>query len=154
MNFLLSALPIEDFAYLFGRPDAERARYGALRVIATERPGFPCRLTLDDAEVGETLLLLPYAHLIGETPYRASGPIFVREATNASVQLDAVPTSMRHRLYSIRAYDANGTMLDADIGEGQDLEVFFERFFAAPKVAFLHLHHARRGCYACRVARS
>lgn len=61
---------------------------------------------------------------------------------------------MRSRLFSVRAYDSGGMMIDADVADGTALEALFERFFAKPETAFLHLHHARRGCFACRVERA
>ena len=44
-------------------------------------------------------------------------------------------------------------MVDAEVGEGTGLEALIEQLFARPDVAYLHLHHARRGCFACRVDR-
>ena len=61
---------------------------------------------------------------------------------------------MRRRLLSVRAYDAAGTMTDADVVEGTELEGTVTRLFADPAVAYLHLHNARPGCYSCRVDRA
>jgi hypothetical protein len=45
-------------------------------------------------------------------------------------------------------------MLDAQVAPGTELEALIGRLFADPAVAWLHLHHARRGCFACRVDRN
>ena len=45
-------------------------------------------------------------------------------------------------------------LLDAEVDEGVRLETLIERFFADPRTAFLHVHNARRGCYACRIDRA
>ena len=45
-------------------------------VTADAHPGYPCRLSLEDATVGETLYALSYEHQAAQNPYRASGPYF------------------------------------------------------------------------------
>jgi hypothetical protein len=54
---------------------------------------------------------------------------------------------------SVRAYDAAGIMVDADVQEGSELEAVIERMFRRDDVAFLHAHNAKRGCYSCRIDR-
>ena len=109
----------------------------------------PLRITLEDAAPGETLLLLNWRHLDADSPYRADGPIFVRESAQATARVrNAIPEQQRSRLLSVRAYDAGGWMRDADVVEGIALEQQVERFFADPQVAFCIVHNARRGCYA------
>jgi hypothetical protein len=134
--------------------DEALERHKAVRVVADARPGFPCRITLCDAEPGESLLLLPFEHLGGDTPYRSAGPIFVRETARTRWNSTAIPDEMRARLFSVRAYDAASMMIDADVVEGADLEQAFDRFLGRRETDFLHLHHARRGCFACRVERA
>ena len=72
------ALPSEPFAPLFDRTDAELRAIGAQRMVVDAKPGYPCRVSLADAEVGETVRLLPFLHHDVGSPCRASGPIFVR----------------------------------------------------------------------------
>jgi hypothetical protein len=151
MPFLLSGLPLDPFRPLFGLSDEALARRGARRLAA--EPGFPCRVTLDDAEVGEPVLLLHYEHQPAPSPYRASGPIFVRESAGETAVAAAIPDSFRKRIFSARAYDGDAMMIDAEVVEGTALEALMERLFADPAAAYIHLHHARRGCFACRVDR-
>lgn len=151
MPFRLSGLPLEPFRPLLGLSDEELARRNIRRVAAG--PSSPCRVTLTDAEVGEPVLLLPFEHQPAESPYRASGPIFVREAARERCVTDRVPDSFRPRLFSARAYDPAGMMIDAEVAEGADLEALIERLLANKAAAYLHLHHARRGCYAARIDR-
>lgn len=42
-------------------------------------------------------------------------------------------------------------MLDADVVEGIDAVPHLQRLLDMAGVAYLHVHNARRGCYACRV---
>ena len=154
MDYRITGLPREPFLPLFGMDKAALAARGIARVTADAKPGFPCRITLEDAEPGETLLLLNWRHLDGDTPYRADGPIFVREAArSARMERNAVPEQLRSRLLSVRAYDASGWMRDAEVAEGVALEALIARFLSDPAVDFLHVHNARRGCYACRIER-
>ena len=65
-----------------------------------------------------------------------------------------IPEQQRRRLLSVRAYDERHYIVDAEVAAGTELETLIERFFADPRVAYLHAHNARRGCYACRVDRA
>ncbi len=154
-SFRLVGLPSEPFEPLFELSDAELARLNARRVVATEKPGFPCRIGLADAEVGDELLLLPFQHQPADSPYQASGPIFVRRGARQRI-LDAepLPPFLLQRLISLRAYDAAHQIVEADVCEGAAVSTAIERLFADPRVEYLHLHNARRGCYACRVVRA
>lgn len=77
-SFQLIALPSDRFAPLFAQSDEELRRVGARRVVVDEKPGYPCRVSLADAEVGETVLAVPFVHHDVASPYRASGPVFTR----------------------------------------------------------------------------
>ena len=154
MDYVVSGLPLAAFQPLFGLDDAALRAHGAVRVRADATPGFPCRITLEDAAPGESLLLLHWTHKPAGTPYRSGGPIFVRESALATARVrNAVPPQQRDRLLSVRSYDADGWMHDADVVEGTQLEATIERLFADPRIAYLHVHNARRGCYACRIDR-
>ena len=156
MSFRISSLPLEPFQPLFGLSDEELLKHGARREIADAKPGYPCRVTLADAEPGESLILLNYQHLDEESsPYRAKGPVFVREsATSGAEIVDEVPDYLSRRLLSIRAYDKDGMMLDADVVDGKELPGMIAKLFANAGVDYLHAHFAKRGCYAARIDRA
>lgn len=155
MSFRISGLSPLPFQHLYGLPEAELQSLGVLRYTVGHKPGYPDRITMEDAEPGQTVLLLNHVCQDADTPYRASHAIFVREgATQQYDAIDQVPESLRIRLLSLRAYDANGMMLDADVVEGTAIETVIERLFANPDVSYLHVHNARRGCYAARIDRS
>jgi hypothetical protein len=117
-------------------------------------PGFPCRISLQDAAVGEDLLLLPYEHLAEDSPYRASGPIYVRRnAQPRTLAPGEVPEYVSARLISLRGYSVRHLMVKALVCEGVDVAAQIERMFADPKIAYAHLHNARPGCYSCRAER-
>ncbi len=60
---------------------------------------------------------------------------------------------MRLRPMSLRAFDADDLMIDADLVDGREMESVVERFFDDPRVAYIHAHYAKRGCYAARIER-
>ena len=155
MSYRISGLPIETFKDLLGKRTEELQTLGVTVCVADAPASYPCRITLEDAQPGEELLLLSHAHLAGDTPYASSGPIFIRRsASSTRTTLDEVPEQQRRRLLSVRAYDRAHSMVDAEVVEGAQLESLIERFLADQHVAYLHVHNARRGCYACRVDRA
>ncbi len=154
MSYRITGLSPELFAQLWPLDDAALGRQSIRRVVADSDRGFPCRVSLDNARTGEILLLLPFPHHDVASPYRASGPIFVREgATEAAMFEDRVPESFLRRLLSVRAYDASGWMQASEVVEGTQLAQAIEGFFQRAEVAYLHLHNARPGCFAARVDR-
>ena len=154
-SFQLIALASEQFISLFTQSDAELQVTGARRMIVDQKPGYPCRVSLIDAEVGETVILLAFTHHNVSSPYRASGPIFVRSgARTASPAVGEIPAMFRHRLLSIRAYDASAMMVGAEVVKGSELEEIIERLFGNESVSYLHIHNAQPGCYNCCVVRA
>lgn len=153
-GFAINGLDPAPFAALYGLSDEALAASGVVRMVVTGNPGFPCRITLEDAAIGETVLLLNHEHLPVDTPYRQRHAIFVREgASQAARFVDHVPDQLAIRTLSVRAYDAAGNMIDADLVEGRDLPLLIDRLFADPTTDCLHAHNAKRGCFAARIDR-
>ena len=153
MGFLLHGVDPAQFSSWFALSDLELAARGAVRRVADERPGYPCRVSLVDADVGDELLLVPFQHHETTSPYRASGPIFVRRDARAPVTIDRVPDVLARRQLSIRAYDAHGMMAVADLVDGRELAAHLDGVLDRRDVAYVHVHYAKPGCYACRVTR-
>lgn len=154
MSFRITGLEPGPFEHLFGLSDEELTAHRAKRYVADEKPGFPCRVTLEDADPGEALLLVPYRHQTSGTAYASEGPIFVREGSKRrATWIDDVPGQLQARLISLRAYDRDGMMIDADVIDGRALRPLIERFLANEAASYLHAHFARRGCYAALIER-
>ena len=152
--FRLVGLAAENFEPFFSMTDGELAALGARRMVADEPSGFPCRVSLADANVGDELLLLQFDHLLTRSPYRACGPVFVRRGARRAVLAPGeIPPYVTRRWMSVRAYDADDMMIAADLCDGSDVRGAIEGLLADPAVAFVHLHNARRGCFSCRVER-
>ena len=155
MSYRITGLPPENFQDLLGLSDAVLAERGACRVVADAKPGFPDRITLRDAEIGDSLLLLNYTHQPAANPYRASHAIFVLEdAREVYDQVGEIPQVMRSRVMSLRAFDEQHVMLDAELAQGVELEGVIDRLLADPRVSYLQAHYAKRGCYAARIERA
>jgi hypothetical protein len=154
MDYRITGLQPAQFSPLHGLDDAALAKHRALRKICDSNPGFPCRVTLEDAQPGEKVLLLNFEHLSVDSPYRSSHAIYVRESATAPFDaVGVIPPALRSRLLSVRAFDALGHIVDAEIAEGQVVEPLIERFFALDEVSYIHAHFARRGCFAARIDR-
>jgi hypothetical protein len=154
MTFRITGLPAEQFRPMFSMTCEELAARGALRQYVGEHPGFPCRISLTDAPIGDEVLLVNFEHQPCETPYRSRHAIFVaRSSTETYDRVDTVPDQLRSRLLSVRAFDASDMMVDAEIVGGSDLEAAIKRMFEEPLTSYLHVHFAKRGCYAARVER-
>ena len=154
MDFRIAGLDADRFRHLFGLTGDELARHRALRKTCDEKPGFPCRVSLADAEPGEPVLLLNYEHLPVDSPYRSSHAIYVREREQPAFdEVNAVPPALLPRLLAVRAIDAQGMIVAADVVEGRELVPLVQRYLAEPGVAYLHAHFARRGCFAARIDR-
>lgn len=155
MTFIVSGLPLDDFKPLFGLSDEALAARGVLRHTADAEVGYPCRVTLEDAPIGETLLLLNYEHQPADTPFRSRHAIYVRETAATPARLvDELPASLTMRPFiSLRAFDAEGMMLDAEVAPGAELAPVIARLLDQPSTAYLHAHYAGRGCYAARIDR-
>jgi hypothetical protein len=154
-SFQLTGLPPAPFAHLFDLSDDELGQQGVRRIIATSKPGFPCRISLTDAEIGEELLLLPYTHLRTHSPYNASGPIFVRKGVEQRNEPEGhIPPYVSTRLISLRAYDHEDMMVQAEVAPGTDVAETIAAIFKNPASRYIHLHNAKFGCFFCSVART
>jgi hypothetical protein len=155
MSFQISALGHEQFAPLFRLQNDELAHHFAVRRTATTKPGFPCRVSLADADIGDKLILVNYAHQDAASPYRASHAIFVREGVEqARPEVDEVPELFRFRMLSLRAFDNDGMIVTADLCDGKQLEALLRTQLALRTVAYVHIHYAKFGCYAARAKRA
>jgi hypothetical protein len=155
MTFRFRGISPTPFAPLFDLADAALAARGMRRVVADAKPGFPCRVTLKDAEPGEQLLLLPFEHQPAHSPYRASGPIFVGEKARTPYDDTHVPPGLKSRRLSLRAYDGADCIVASDVlMAGDDIEAALAGLFAREDTAYVHVHNAGHGCFACRVERA
>lgn len=154
MTYLIQGLDPSPFTQLFMRSDEDLARDGILAVYAMD-DDYPCRIALAGAAVGDRLLLLTYVHQATTSPYRASHAIYVAQGSKArGIYKNAIPSVMQTRILSIRAFDGNDMMIDADLVDGNAAESLITHLLANPQAAYLHIHFAKRGCFAATVLRA
>jgi hypothetical protein len=154
MTFRLTGIEQSQYAPLFGLETEALAALGVERHLVSTLHASPCRITLDDAAPGETVLLLNHPHQTANSPYAQSGPIFLREAAEVRFdRIDEIAPALARRVISLRGFDDAGAMVEGELTDGADLAALIERFWANPRVAYAHAHYARRGCFAALVSR-
>jgi hypothetical protein len=140
---------------LFGLPDAELAARGVVRMTVTEKPSFPCRVSLTDREIGESVLLLNHVSHDVANPYRASHAIFVAEGADAPGEYAGrVPPVFETRVLSLRGFDTDGMMTEAILTQPGEADAGIRKLFANPGTATIHAHNATRGCFSAKIERA
>ena len=153
MNFRIEGLAPDAFQPLFWLDEESLAARGARRQVADHKPGFPCRVSLEDAEPGEEVLLLNYEHHAVDTPYRASGPISLRKGATAwRGAAGEFPAMLPSRPLPIRGYTPRGTMQVSDVCDGSDLDSALLTLFEDSRIS-TSTYNAKPGCFIRRVDR-
>jgi hypothetical protein len=153
MTYSITGLPADQFAPLFALSDAELAARGAQRVTAAADRGFPCRVSLRDADQGDALILLHHTSHDVATPYRSAYAIYVREGVQPAEYIDATPPVFDGRPLGLRGFDAGGMLRDARLAGPGEAEARILELFANPEIAYIDAHNAAHGCFAARVER-
>ena len=111
MAYSVTGLDPAPFADLFKASDAERTTHLSEVVTATSDTGFPCRVSLADAKMGERVLLVHHVSNDVARPFRMAHAIYVRErAEPPPVYRDALPAMLDRRTIGLRAFDGEGMM--------------------------------------------
>ncbi|WP_125721965.1 DUF1203 domain-containing protein [Pseudoalteromonas rubra] len=154
-DFRINGIDKHSFSELLSLNEQELENHNAKWITADANPGYPCRVSLIEANIGERVLALPYLHHNADSPYRASGPIFVREnAIKAKLNINEIPEILRERLLSIRAYNKQQIMIHAEILQGAELEPGIRKQLLNHEVEYIHIHNANPGCFNCSVHRA
>jgi hypothetical protein len=154
MAYRIEGLKREAYSGLLGLTDAELARRGARRVTADARPGFPCRVTLEDAEPGEAVILFNHVSHDVQTPFRTAYAIYVREDAGAPAAfVDQTPPVFDGRVLSLRGFDGDGMLRDALLALPGEADAGIRALFARPEIASIHAHNAAAGCFAAKIVR-
>jgi hypothetical protein len=153
-NFRFVALDKTLFTDLFNLSQKELAKKGIQKMVVDEYPGYPCRVSLADAEIGEEVILLNFEHHNVGSPYKSSGPIFVRKNVETTLlEQNEIPKMFNHRLLSIRGYNKDAIMVFADVTQGDNLKDKIHEIFGNKEIEYLHIHNAKPGCFNCLVTR-
>jgi hypothetical protein len=152
MTYRITGLDPAPYKPLFKLSDDELAERGIVRMTVTEKPSFPCRVSLVDREIGETVLLLNHVSHDVANPYRASHAIFVADADRAEF-VDEVPPVFETRVLSLRGFDRGGMMVEAILTQPGEADAGIHRLFDNPEVETIHAHNAARGCFSAKIER-
>ena len=155
MSYVVRGVDPTPYKPLFGLPDEELASRGIVRMTVSQRPSFPCRVSLTDRDLGESVLLLNHVSHDVANPYRASHAIFVTEgAEEASEYVDEVPPVFETRVLSLRGFDREGMMADAILTQPGEADAGIRKLFDNPVIETIHAHNATRGCFAAKIERN
>lgn len=153
-NFRISAIE-NNFNHLFNLEEEALLKKGVVKMIVDAKPDYPCRVSLEDAEVGEEVVLLPFKHHNTNSPYQSTGPIFVRKnAVRKRLNINEIPEMLLFRLLSIRVYDKNGMMIDAKTIKGKALKDEIKQVLNNSAAHYIQIHNSSPGCYNCQVNRA
>lgn len=152
LNYRIVPLPTE-VAEAARRTAAAGTSPNHAVVVADSPTDFPCRHCLRWAELGERLILFPFASVPAGHPYSEVGPIFVHaEACERYADTQTFPPQFRQGR-ALRAYDSEHEMIDAAVVDGDDVEGEIKKLLRNPKTDFIHARSVTRGCYTLGVAR-
>lgn len=123
------------------------------RAVQVDRAdGYPCRVTLEDAQPGETVWLIQYCHHRSESPYRASGPVFIRaDRAATTLPCNQLPEFLEHRLLSVRFHDDQGMLRAADVLAGNTLARTLRDWPDDHPGRTVNVHNAAYGCFLCAI---
>ena len=154
MTYRVVGLDPEPYRPLFGLPDDELAERGIVRMTVTS-PTFPCRVSLTDRALGESVLLLNHVSHDVANPYRATHAIFVTETEQEPAEyVDQVPPVFEPRVLSLRGFDKDGMMAEAILTQPGEADAGIRKLFANPEVVIIHAHNATRGCFSAKIERN
>lgn len=154
MGFTIRGLDPARFRDLYGMDAVALAGRLARRVVVDAAFGYPDRVGMRDAAIGETLLLVHHVHQPAATPYRASHAVFVREGAEQVAECtNQVPPMLARRMLARHGFDREDTMTAAELVPGEAAAHMIEHLLARRDVTYLHAHFAVHGCFAVRIDR-
>ena len=154
MAYRIEGLPPQAFESLLALGDGALAAHRARRVTA-DSDSYPCRVTLEDAQPGEELILVNHVSNDVDGPFRSSHAIFVRcNAAETGRYDDEVPVMIDRRIVSLRGYDSDGMLRDGMIAQPGEADGRIRALFANPVVATIHAHTATYGCFLAHIERN
>jgi Protein of unknown function (DUF1203) len=155
MTYKISGLSPDAHAHLFDMDDDELAAINARRVTATASKGFPCRVSLEDAREGESLILFHHVSHDVATPYRSAYAVYIREvASSAAEYVDETPPVFEGRPIALRAFDADGNLRNAALALPGQANTRIRELFEGQEIAYIHAHNAAHGCFSAAIERT
>ena len=155
MTYRIEGLRRDLFDTLFGLTDDELTARGARRIMADARPGFPCRVSLEDAEPGEELILLNFVSHDVAGPFRTAYGIYVRKDAEASTSYtDEAPQYLEGRTLGLRGFDVEGMLKGGLLALPGEADAKIRELLDRPEIDTIHAHNAALGCFLARIERN
>lgn len=151
--YRIEGLAPQAFASLFSMMEGELAGHKAVRVIA-DGPGYPCRVSLAEAEPGEELILVNHVSHDVDGPFRAAHAIYVRKGAETGAYADEAPAYLDKRTISLRGFGEDGMLKDGIVALPGEADTKIRAMFARPEIATIHAHTAAYGCFLARIERN
>ncbi len=153
MAYRIEGLAPAAFESLFGMMDGALAAHKAVRVIA-DGPGYPCRVSLRDAEPGEELVLVNHVSNDVDGPFRTAHAIYVRKGARTAAYRDEAPRCLDSRTISLRGFDAAGMLKGGLLALPGEADSKIRALFDRPEIDTIHAHTATYGCFLARIERN
>ena len=154
MTYSITGLDPAPFASMFDRSHDDLVPLRARRLTANASTGYPCRVSLRDADEGEEVLLVHHVSHDVETPYRNAFAIYVRRnARKPAVYVDECPPVFAGRPIALRGYDATGMLAAARLATAGEADPFIRELLRDPAIAYIDAHNAAYGCFSARIER-
>jgi hypothetical protein len=135
--------------------DTALAEQGAVRVTAGADKGWPCRISLEDANAGEELILLNHVSHDVATPYRSAYAIYLRSVANQKAEyINQTLPVFDGRPMAFRAFDARGMQKGAVLALLGRADAKIRELFENQEIAYIHAHNAAHGCFSAKVERA
>jgi uncharacterized protein DUF1203 len=142
------------------QPLVDEARSAALAagtavVPADDDMPFPVRCCLSDETRADRVLLVSVQPPVADSPYTARSPVYVhRQACPGRPVGSPIPEILATRRLSLRAYDERHMITGSAVVDGADVERAAAGLLDDDRAAYVHVHFAAPGCYACRIDRA
>ena len=153
MTYRIRGLDPAPFQPLFALDEAGLKDASTVRVTADADRGFPCRVSLEDAKEGDTLVLTNFTSHDVATPYRTAYAIYVREGVSPADFVDELPPVFTGRPLSLRGFGADGLLKAARLAAADEAEPAIRDLLSDARVAYIDAHNAAHGCFAARIER-
>jgi hypothetical protein len=153
MAYRVEGLDPEAFAPLFEMDEAGLAERNARRAVA-DGPGYPCRVSLEEAVPGEALLLVNHVSNDAPTPFRTAHAVYVRNGVERGSYTDEVPAIFGTRTLGLRGFDSEGMLRGALLALPGEADTRIRELFGRPEVVEIHAHNAALGCFLARIERN
>jgi hypothetical protein len=154
MTYRIEGLAPAAFESLFSMTDGELAERNAMRVTADSASGYPCRVSLENAEPGDELVLLNHVSHDVSTPFRTAYAIYVRRDVEPASYIDEAPAMLDTRTLGLRGFDDKGMLRGALLALPGEADTRIRELFDRDEIATIHAHNAAYGCFLARIERN